>query len=533
MIEERYYQTEAVDALIKFIQEKPGNPIAALPTGTGKTIVLCGFIDRFLSISPESNILVISHVREIIEQDFHTLEEYFEGYEIGLWHSGIGVKEKRKITVAGIHSIYKNSDLFQEYKIIIIDECHTINHKKSGMYRTFLSSIPSSTHIGLTATPYRLGHGKLVNGEDSLFTEVVYDITQGDSFTKLIDEGFLCKLITRKPHKELDPTGIRLIAGDFDEKQLSERFDREEITKEIIKEIVTIGGKYKLWLLFAIDIKHAENIAKELRIQGISTICVHSKMEQDRGSVIEDIKSMKYRAIVNVNILTTGFDVRQIDLIAHLRNTASQVFHVQSNGRGTRPFEGKDHCLVLDFAGNISRLGPINNIIVKERKKGKAKNGNMTKVCPNEKCRCVHHISVRKCNVCGYEFKFETKLKVSPEGANIIDFNIEGEKIWTDVLSVRYTIHTKIGKMPKFRVIYNLGTMNVSQYIPYADSGRNKLFANTWVRNRLTRNGISYNMPLSIYDLYDRQNELAIPKQILIQKTGKWINVIGVKWWEI
>jgi DNA repair protein RadD len=474
----RWYQTEAADALLKSVLESSDNhPIAAVPTGAGKTIIMCLFIDAYLSLHPSNHILVLSHVKEILTQDHDALTDYFDGHTIGLWSSGLHSKDIRTITVAGIQSVWRCPDRFAHFDIVIIDECHLVTVRQSGMYREFLSNL-SVNYVGLTATHFRLGHGYIHEGEGALFNLLPYDLSSTDNFNRLVDEGFLTNLIAKGTEMKMNTEGLAMRGGDFAVKGMSKRFDRETVTNLAVKELVKFGEKYKKWLIFAIDIKHAEHITEALNSHGIKAACVHSRMEQDRDEVIRDFKRDRYRAVVNVDILTTGFDVPSIDLIGMLRPTKSPVLHVQSLGRGLRVSPGKDHCLVLDFAGNTQRLGPINDVTVKKKEKGNGDGQPMAKECPD--CKVLHHISVRVCDVCGHEFEFKTSLTEHSSDAEVVRRN--QEPAWFSVKKVVCYRHSKNGKPDSVRVRYVLENMKlVDEWICLDHEGYAATAARRWV----------------------------------------------------
>jgi len=536
----RWYQGEAVDALINYLfSNEPGHPIVVAPTGSGKTAIMCGFADEFLSKKIDSNILVLSHVQEILEQDYDSLSNYFDGFEIGLFSSGLQSKIIKKITVAGIQSVYRHPELFQDFNIVLIDECHTVTIKETGMYRKFLSSLDAN-YVGLTATPFRLGHGYINKGEGALFTDIVYDLSSKENFNRLVNEGYLARLIPKSTEMEMDVSGVRTVAGDYSLKDLSQKFDREEITKQAVDEIIKYGKNYKKWLIFSIDIDHAEHIASYLNEKGIRTCCVHSKMEQDREQVISDYKRSYYRAAVNVDIMTTGLDVKGIDLIAQLRHTKSPVVHVQSFGRGSRviyadgydldTIDGriaaieaseKTHCLILDFAGNTEKLGPINDIVIKQKGDKKTGGEPVVKTCPE--CGVYHPPAVRICDVCGYEFEFKTNLNAKASGADIIKETIVG---WVDVDNVEYDIHPGKGNKPdSFLVKYVCGLRVFKEWICYDHTGFAGHKGRHWVRYRL--NGST--MPSDVYELAQWSDQLRKPKSIKVDTTDKFPRILDAE----
>ena len=399
MIENRWYQEECCSSIIDFLDNKKGNPLVVLPTGSGKTVVIAKIVDKILTKNPNSNILILSHVKEILCQDKHSLENYFEGIEVGVWSSGLKEKSKRKIMVAGIQSIKNDFNKFMEYDIAIVDEAHLINHKVNGSYRKFLSKINAKV-IGLTATPYRLGHGYIHKGKDRLFTDIVYDLSSMNNFNRLISEGYLCNLITKNTILEYDRKDISLISGDFSKKEMSVKFNREDITEKVLGEVAKWGKDRKKWLIFCIDIDHAENVKRVLtESHNILSETVHSKMSGDRSKILKDYEHGNIKCLVNVNVLTTGINIPTIDFIVILRPTKSHVLHVQMVGRGLRVAQDKNDCLVLDFAGNTKNLGAINDIMVEQKEDKKGNGVAPTKVCPQ--CGSIHSTKVKRCDIAG------------------------------------------------------------------------------------------------------------------------------------
>lgn len=515
MKELRWYQEEAVEKTIDFISSEVGHPLVVLPTGSGKSLVLCEIAYRFLEIDITKDVLVLSHIQEILEQDHKALKEHFPDIEIGLYSAGLGSKQKRKITVAGIQSVHSRPDLFRNVGIVIIDECHLINPSQKGMYRKLLKEI-DAVYVGLTATNFRLGHGYIHKGKDSLFTDVVCDMSSIENFNRLVREGYLSRLISKGTKMKMDVNKIKITGGDFNIGALNNAFDRDSITDVAVQEIIMFGKNYKKWLVFAIDTKHAEHISEMFKHYGYNVPCVHSKMTGDRHEVVKDLKEGSIRGVVNVNMLTTGLDVPDIDLIAMLRPTQSPVLHVQTIGRGLRVAEGKDHCLVLDFAGNTKRLGPINNVLVKE-KGDKIRAGEaIMKECPG--CNVLHPGAVRVCDVCGHEFEFKQYLELTATTTEIVE---ESTEKWVDVRDVRYAIHTRSGKISSLKVTYSVGLLSFSEYICYDHKGYAKHKANAWVKFRVYPD----EPPADLRGLYKISDKLKQPTKILVDTSSKFSNI--------
>jgi len=474
----RPYQEPIAQKVIDYIAKNPNkHPLIAMPTGSGKTVVLADIILKLLEKNNEYKILVLSHVKEILEQDVEAIKNHVDP-NVGVYSAGLDSKEIRQITVAGIQSAYSMASLFKDFNIVIVDECHLIPNKSDSMYRTFLSVSGIDHVIGLTATPFRLGSGLIYGNENCIFDDLIYDLTTRDKFNDLVDQGYLSKLRTRATVNELDTDNIRTVGGDFDLKGMSNKFDRVGITNACVKEIIVNGRNYKKWLIFAIDIDHAEHIAETLIRNGIPTGVVHSKMDADRDTVIKQFKSGFYRAVVNVDILTTGFNVPDVDLVALLRPTKSPVIHVQTIGRGTRVAPNKDHCLILDFAGNTERLGPINDIHVNRKRKGTG-GEPITKRCPD--CDTIHHPSVRVCSFCGHKFVFKTDL--NPLGG-VTDVVMTQKEHWFIVGRVMYQEYKKRNSPPMLKVTYICGLRAFSEYVCLEHPGYAGHKGRHWVKYR-------------------------------------------------
>jgi DNA repair protein RadD len=523
VMELRWYQDEAAKAAAEQIAHGM-NSVVVLPTGSGKTPTLAKIIENFLEKHPNQTVVCISHVETILIQNYNTIADALGEEMVGIYSAGLGERESKKtITVAGIQSIYRKPELFKNLALIIIDECHLVNHENRGMYREFISNFPFSPVLGLTATPYRTGHGFIHEGEDTLFQKIAYN---GGSFTiynRLVDEGYLSKLVTLSTQTEFNVEGVGTVAGEFNGKELSAAIDRKEITESAVLEVIKYGKKYKKWLFFAIDIDHAEHIKEVLEANGIPCCCVHSKMKEERLVELALFKKGIYRAIVNVDILTTGFDEPGIDLIAMMRPTLSLIIHVQTAGRGSRIAPDKDHCLFLDFAGNTERLGPINDVRPASKKKGKGTGNPITKKCPD--CGCIHHPTVKVCDACGYEFKFTVKLQQQASTSAIVANNSARQK-WCVVDNVTYSIHQKPGASDSLRVQYRCGMNTFSEWIAYGRNNYAGHMAKNWVKWRWP-NGEK--LPLSLHQLYRFTSILRVPKEILVDTSGRWAQVKDAK----
>lgn len=526
MIILRDYQEKCVNAWFDALIYKSCTPLVAVPTGGGKSYIMCGLIGLYMDMFPNANILILSHTQEIIKQDYDSLLDFFPAGFTGLYSAGLGKKEVKKITVGGIQSVCRRPELFKDFDLIIVDECHTINHKGEGQYRKFFEKVKAKV-TGMSATIFRTGHGYIHQGKGVLFDHLAYDLTSVEEFNKLVAEGYLTRLISVSTDMQLKIDGIKKQGGDYNQKQMSNKFDREAITKDAVEETIKYGKNYKKWLIFAIDIDHADNICSALRDLGIVTDVLHSRMSGDRNEVTRSFKSGSTRALVSVGMVTTGFDAPNVDMLVLLRPTMSAVLHVQMVGRGLRICEGKEHCLVLDFAGNTDRLGPINNVIVPNSKGSGGGGEAPTKHCPE--CSTINYAAARYCEVCNFEFEFKVKLTKKASMTEIVKEAPDDpkEKIkWLDVHSVQCTIHRKKGLPDSLLVLYRCGLTAIKEWVCFNHEGWAKRKADNWAKFR------GYMGSLDTHSVFNSRQRLKNPKKIQVDFNDRYPNIIDVEFEE-
>jgi len=323
----RPYQTDAVNSIFEYFGEKKGNPVLCCPTGSGKAVILADFVKKVLSYWPSQRILMVTHIKELVEQNAEKLLRMWPDAPLGIYSAGLNKKESfAPIVFGGVGSIVNNIEDIGFRDLMICDECHMIGQKDSSMYRVLIDKLreinPKMKVIGLTATPFRLGQGMIT--DDGIFTDICFDLTKLEAFNKLIKDGYLCPLIPKRTATQLDVSSVGISNGDYKQNELQKAVDVNEITYRAIQEVLEQGADRNCWMFFASGVEHAEHITECLQSFGISAVCVHSKMPtKQRDDNIRDFKAGIHRAIVGNNVLTTGFDHPPIDLIAFLRPTTS------------------------------------------------------------------------------------------------------------------------------------------------------------------------------------------------------------------
>lgn len=398
----RYYQREAIDAAYDFLRRRKDNPCIVLPTGAGKTPVMAQLCHDVVS-RWNGRVIVLSHVKELIEQTSKTLSEWFPDLNVGVYSAGLNKRDtKSDVLVAGIQSIYKRGLQIagsNPFNIVLVDEAHRIPTEGEGMYRQLLKDLavasPRIRVIGLTATPYRL-KGGYVCGPDHFLNDICYEA----GVKELIAKGYLCPLVSKQSVHSVDSDQLGTRNGEFRAEDLSQAFDGDEVVEQACDEIVKRTLERKSIIIFCCDVKHAEHVQQCLHEMTEEQIGLVTGDSSDRDETIDAFKKGRIRFLVNVNVLTEGFDARQVDCVVLLRSTLSPGLYYQMVGRGLRTHDAKADCLVLDFGGNVLRHGCIDAIQIKSGTVGSG--DKPSKVC--EQCQEVVGAGYQICPVCGHEF---------------------------------------------------------------------------------------------------------------------------------
>jgi DNA repair protein RadD len=317
-------------------------------------------------------VLILAHVKELLEQAAEKLEAICPEIHVGIYSAGLKRKDTlAPVIIAGIQSVYRHADELGKFDLIIIDEAHMIPPSGDGIYQKFLKDMkdinPNVRLIGLTATPYRMKSGMICN-ETSLLNYICYEI----GVKELITQGYLCPLISKAGRREVDTSKLHIRGGEFIASETEELMDEENLVLAACSEIISYTKNRKSCLIFAAGIKHGEHIANILRKEyNVEVECVFGETSSlFREQHIEDFKNGKLKYLVNVGVLTTGFDAPNIDCVVLLRPTMSAGLYYQMTGRAFRIHPNKKDALVLDFGGNIMRHGPVDSIKIKEPGRG-------------------------------------------------------------------------------------------------------------------------------------------------------------------
>jgi DNA repair protein RadD len=358
MVSLRPYQNEAVNATLDHFRRQATPAVIVLPTGAGKSLVIAE-----LARLARGRVLVLAHVKELVEQNHNKYQHY--GLTAGIYSAGLDRKDcADKVIFGSIQSVARApKDFFNEYSLLIIDECHRVSTESDTQYLQVIEKLRTTQSkiriLGLTATPYRMGlgwiyqysyQGILRSQEDRFFKKCIFDLP----LSYMIKNHYLT------PPVKIDAPVAQYDFSSLFEKTKGRAFtssniedllkDQKRVTPVIVENIIDLSQDRQGVMIFSASVRHAQEIIALLPTDQ-SAIIVGETSTPERDLIIERFKARKIKFLVNVSVLTTGFDAPHVDVIAILRPTESVSLYQQIVGRGLRLSEGKQDCLVLDYTG--------------------------------------------------------------------------------------------------------------------------------------------------------------------------------------
>jgi DNA repair protein RadD len=358
MFQLREYQKQAVNNVIRYFKKRQEPAVIVLPTGAGKSLVIAE-----LARVAKGRVLILAHVKELVEQNFEKYKRY--GLEAGIYSAGLGKKDRSQKAIFGsIQSVARApEEFFEDFSLLVIDECHRVAEEGATQYQEVIKKLyqysPNLRVLGLTATPYRLGlgwifeyssAGEIKTDQERFFKQCVYELP----LSYMIKNRYLTPPVkidipvTCYDFSELAEKGRPFTHSEVEEILKSQK----RLTPLIIKNIIDITERYdrKGVMIFSSTVKHAEEIMSYLPPDESRLVLGDTDL-RDRVQIVEDFKQRKFKYLVNVSVLTTGFDAPHVDVIAILRPTESNSLYQQIVGRGLRLSDDKKECYVLDYTG--------------------------------------------------------------------------------------------------------------------------------------------------------------------------------------
>ncbi|WP_372651609.1 DEAD/DEAH box helicase [Halobacteriovorax sp.] len=353
----RPYQEEAVNATVDHFKKRKDPAVIVLPTGAGKSLVIAE-----LARIAKGRVLCLAHVKELVEQN----HDKFESYDLkaGIFSAGLNRKDSsEKVIFGSIQSVARaDKSFFKDFSLLVIDECHRVSLEGETQYHHVINLLkennPEICILGLTATPYRLGLGWIYNfhykgsikaDEDRFFKKCIFELP----LSFMIKNKYLTPpIVIDSPVACYDFSSLVASRGGvFSIGAIEDLLsDQKRVTPGIIGHIIEQANERRGVMIFTSSVRHAREILGHLP-RDISEIVTGETVDFERDQIISDFKKEKIKFLVNVSVLTTGFDAPHVDLIALLRPTESISLYQQIIGRGLRLFEGKEDCLILDYTG--------------------------------------------------------------------------------------------------------------------------------------------------------------------------------------
>lgn len=553
MIILRDYQLRVREALFGFLFGQLGNPLACLPTGTGKSLCIadtCYAADYYI---PGSRVVIATHSKELVEGNAEELRKYWPAANIGIYSASLKKADdpsKHQFMYCGIDSVYKKGALFGRVDILIIDEAHLVDSAEGTRYALFIAALqavnPLLRVVGFSATAWRSKTGSLAAA--GIFTHVCYDGCTLNAYNWFEDQGYLAKLIGRATDTVIDLSEVHTRGGDYDLDELETA--TAKVTREALIESADLGFNRNHWLVYGSTIAHVEQMTAMLNTMGIPAAAVHSKQKEDRKPKLEALKAGKLRALVSQGVLTTGVNLPCVDMIVGLRATKASSLHVQIMGRGTRPVfapgydlttrDGRlsaqaagpknNGCLVADYARNIERLGPINDPWIPDgKKKGGGGGGGEAPVRCCDICKLYTHASKSHCDHCGAEFPVKQKIFSDASNAAPVVTSEPEYKVF-DITNITFHVHKSTkGRGRSLRVSYHAGlATTVTEYVHVEAAAGSAVHARAleWLRER----GMVIDFPIvKIEQVMESVRNFRIVSRIRVIINRKYPEIVG---WE-
>ena len=349
-IQLRPYQEEALDAINTFSDKGINRQLVVLPTGAGKTVIFSHLPQTKANSLP---MLVLAHRAELLYQAKEKIGWSNPELDIQIEQAD-NVAGHCDVVVASVPTLGRaESERILKYpkdyfKTIVIDEAH---HAAAPTYRRILDYFNPLLLLGVTATPQRSDNTRLTD----VFDEIVYYKTIQD----LIEGGYLCSLVGYRIKTETDISGVGTNEGDYIASQLEDAIDTPERNARIVAAYNSLVPESKA-IVFCAGVKHANNLASSFTSAKIATEVILGDTDVlSRRDILARFKIGHTKVLVNVGVLTEGFDEPTVETIILARPTRSTLLYTQIVGRGTRLHEGKPHCTILDFADTTKGKKPI------------------------------------------------------------------------------------------------------------------------------------------------------------------------------
>ena len=409
MVELRPYQQDALDSVLAAVKTERSVLLQAA-TGAGKTILFSALVKACME-RYQMRIGILAHREQLVRQARDKLLKVWpDGKDkigIACKSASSSVELGRPVVIGSPQTLVRRIGETPAVHLLIVDECHRLPPADAkSQYRTLVEALrgyyPEMRLLGVTATPYRLGHGYIYGDrcrapEQNWFQSLCYSI----GTSSLQEQGYLVPLRIFAA-AEPDLSGVSTSNGEFNLAQLSDRMSEGVHVHGAVQALARHAPNRRHVVAFAVSIAHAEALRDAFRAAGRKSEAVHSKMPHgERLRILDAFDRGEIEVLCNVGVLTEGWDCTSVDCMVMCRPTKSAALYVQMAGRGLRTHEGKTDCLMLDLSGNWKEHGRP------EEPRVRWKNGPESEVTPGRKCpECgfVNKAGAEQCEACGYEW---------------------------------------------------------------------------------------------------------------------------------
>jgi DNA repair protein RadD len=529
----RPYQEQAITTVVEAAKREKYVLLQAA-TGAGKTIFFCELVRRWREAYPSMRIAILAHRAGLITQTAGKMLKVWPGAPLGLACASVGRVNHHAPVVIGSIQTLANRAKVNPFHLVIVDEAHRLdaNDKSNSQYLMFIRGLerlyPDLRVLGVTATPFRLGHGYIYGprckeGRQNLFPDLHYSV----SMAELQAQGFLVPLRAKEGDTVAAAlSGVKTTGGDYNQGQLSAVMEREIHIQSAVEAYQKYGEGRTHCVIFCVTIEHAEKVMTAFRAAGYATGCVHSQMgDKARDKALADFAAGRIQILTNVGVLTEGWDCPETDLVMLCRPTKSPALFVQMVGRGLRLADGKSDLLCLDLADNFATHGDPNDPRVIVPGLGEAGSAPH-KSCP--KCQSLVAAGCLECPDCGFLWQITTVEKAGPVAMRDVPLNPDEYSVVNVWISEYQSFKGHLLARATVTGRHGGRTTQISNYFDFAGQaspyGRKK--AHLWWRKM---SGLEP-PPLSVAEAVERQGELTYPETVIVKREGdkgQWRKIAG------
>ena len=521
----RDYQASAATAIVDAFQSGE-NPVASLPTGSGKSVIIPAVINK-IDPARASRFVVTVPSRELAEQNERALRLAFSAEEIGVVCASLGRREFDRRIIVGTPQSLTGKINFSP-AAVVVDEAHQMPLHRGSWFARMFAGLPigrSTRRIGLSATTFRSADGAIYGNPASWFSVQPFEIPVGE----LVEQGYLAPVRYVAPDVLMTTRGVGRSAGDYVQSQLvSANLDCVDAH---VKILIDAMADRRRAIVFAVTVEHANAYVDALATAGERAVLIVGAMSVgDRRKSVTDFKSGRRRIAVTVAAALTGFDVPDLDLIASCRPTLSPIIHTQSIGRGTRPADGKVDCLVLDFAGNVPTFGPAHAPHFDPH--GQPLGGVAPwRPCPI--CATYNHFSSATCDHCGATLAVRRQITAADLEFGSISWHREMRAIEA-LVAARGPVELPVESLALHAYRKKSAPNSVSCMISFSLGG--DAIVRVWTKQFDTPYWIRRWSDLlgdkpatrSLQDACHRRDELVRPAAVSIEKDGEFWRVVDI-----